>query len=130
MKTRDDVLLEQAYQRVLLREDQYKGYPEAVKDGILGIPDVTGRLVKIFDHEGRGYVTSNVNNPNFHGVELVSGQSYRIKGIDDQHAVSYAEINPYGDEDSSEESLVGILIPVQDAGQGPTQDDMYYTKLK
>lgn len=108
MKTRDDILLEQAYQRVLLREyngeDPYKGYPEAVKDGILD---------KTFDHEGRGYVTSNVNNPNFHGVKLVSGQSYRIKGIDDQHAVSYAERNPYGDEDSSEESLVGILIPVQ-----------------
>lgn len=110
MRDKDQQLLAEAYQKVLLRENgdpYYKGYPEAVIDGIMD---------KTFDDYDRGYVTSNVDNPNFYGVELVKDQLYLIKGIDNQQEVSYAERNPYGDETNSEESLVGILIPVSTPG--------------
>ena len=98
MKTRDDIMLEQAYKKVLLRES-----PDERE---LLLKKLVGLIAERDEAQQGDY-----------GHDVLSQQIDEVWSTLEGMGMSTQEINQY-------------CQSAQDAGQGPTQDDMYYTKLK
>ena len=133
MKTRDDVLLEQAYQKVVLREAEHlspsehirhKDQTPYVRDG-LGVEkskhktqDMKFASKEFLLKKLVGLIAERDEaQQGDYGHDVLGQQIDEVWSTLEGMGMSTQEINQY-------------CQSAQDAGQGPTQDDMYYTKLK
>lgn len=118
MKTRDDVLLEQAY--ISIHESDVAG-----RSGAAASEHIRHRDQTPYTQDELGVNTS-------HYMTKQPGMGKRDELSDPQMQEALAILNQYAQGDITNVEAVKMFKDLYEkgAGQGPKQDDLYYTKLK